>query len=120
SSNHRASWSSAMGRLVARWTESTATERLSSLARLCRVRNTALVLLLLVFGASSAGATDIVVAGLFTDKALVQIDGGALQMLSVGDSAPGSIKLLSVTHDSATFEMAAKHVTIGVGLGRTR
>jgi aspartyl protease family protein len=65
----------------------------------------------------SAGinATDVRVSGLFTDKALVQIDGGRLQTLSVGQKSAEGVTLVSVERDAATFEIGGKRVTIGMG-----
>ena len=54
----------------------------------------------------SAGthATDVRVSGLFTDKAVVQIDGGRLQTLSVGQkSAEGVTLVRSLPEVEALF-----------------
>ena len=64
------------------------------------------------------GATEVIVAGLFPEKALVQIDGAALRTMSVGDSAAGGVKLLSVTEIAANFEILGKRVTLGIETGR--
>ena len=68
---------------------------------------------------AGAGATDVRVSGLFTDKALVQIDGGPLQTLSVGQKSAEGITLLSEARDAATFEIGGKRVTLGMGHART-
>jgi aspartyl protease family protein len=65
-----------------------------------------------------AAAVDITVSGLFPNKALVQIDGGALQTLTVGQKTPQGILLVAVDGDSATFEIEGSRVTVGMGKGR--
>ena len=58
-----------------------------------------------LLAASGAGATDVTVSGLFTNKAVVQIDGGPLQTLSVGQKTPQGVVLVSVDRESATFDV---------------
>src|SRR5882762_4249421 len=67
---------------------------------------------------AGAGATDVTVAGLFPNKALVQIDGGALKTLSVGQRTPEGVVLVSVDRDTATFDVQGKRVTLGLGHAR--
>ena len=67
---------------------------------------------------AGAGATDVIVAGLFTNKALVQIDGGPLQTLSVGQKTREGVVLVSVDRDAATFEIDGKRLTLGMGHAR--
>ena len=67
---------------------------------------------------AGAGATDITVAGLFTNKALVQIDGGPLRTLSVGQKTAEGVVLVSVERDAATFEVEGKRITVGLGHAR--
>src|SRR5262245_21369706 len=62
-----------------------------------------------------AGAADVVVSGLFTNKALVQIDGGPLRTLAVGQATPEGVRLVSVDRDSAVFEIDGKRTTLGIG-----
>lgn len=83
----------------------------------CRHPVAAIILGLLV--STGAGAVDIRVVGLFTNKAVVQIDGGALQTLSVGQKAADGLVLLSVERDSATFDSHGERLTLGLGQGRT-
>jgi aspartyl protease family protein len=75
-----------------------------------------IVLCLLV--SAAAGATDVIVAGLFPNKALVQIDGGALQTLSVGQKTVEGVVLVSVEADAATFDVQGKRVKVGLGQAR--
>jgi aspartyl protease family protein len=67
---------------------------------------------------TGACATDIKVVGLFTNKAVVQIDGGALQTLAVGQKTAEGVLLVSVERDSATFDLHGERVTLGLGHGR--
>jgi len=68
--------------------------------------------------AVGAHATDVRVSGLFMDKALVQIDGGRLQTLSVGQKSAEGVTLVSVERDAATFDIGGKRVTLGLGHAR--
>jgi aspartyl protease family protein len=68
----------------------------------------------------SAGASgmDITISGLFTNKAVVQIDGGPLRTLSVGQKTAEGVVLVSVDRDAATFDIEGKRVTLGLGHAR--
>jgi aspartyl protease family protein len=68
----------------------------------------------------STGATalDVNVVGLFPNKAVVQIEGGALQTLSVGQKTRDDIILLSVARDGATFDIQGRRVAIAIGPAR--
>ena len=63
-------------------------------------------------------ATEVTVSGLFTNKAVVQIDGGPLRTLSVGQSTPEGVVLVSVERDAATFDIDGKRTTLGLGRAR--
>jgi aspartyl protease family protein len=63
----------------------------------------------------AAGAADVVVSGLFTNKAVVQIDGGPIRTLAVGQSTPEGVRLISVDRESAVFEIDGKRMTLGIG-----
>lgn len=71
---------------------------------------------LLVSG--SAAAIDVTVAGLFPNKALVQIDRGPLQTLSVGQRTAEGVALVAVEQDGATFEVDGKRMKLGLGHAR--
>jgi len=71
-----------------------------------------------LLASAGACATDITVAGLFTNKALVQIDGGPLRTLSVGQKTAEGVVLVSVERDTATFDVEGKRVTVGIGHAR--
>ena len=68
----------------------------------------------------STGATalDVNVVGLFPNKAVVQIDGGALQTLSVGQKTRDDIILLSVGRDGAMFDIQGRRVALAIGPAR--
>jgi aspartyl protease family protein len=68
----------------------------------------------------STGATalDVNVVGLFPNKAVVQIEGGVLQTLSVGQKTRDDIILLSVGRDGATFDIQGRRVALALGPAR--
>ena len=68
----------------------------------------------------STGATalDVNVVGLFPNKAVVQIEGGGLQTLSVGQKTRDDITLLSVGRDGATFDIQGRRVALAMGPAR--
>src|ERR1700675_3614364 len=70
----------------------------------------------------STGATalDVSVVGLFPNKAVVQIEGGALRTLSVGQKTRDDIILLSVGRDGATFDIQGRRVALALGPARTQ
>jgi len=70
----------------------------------------------------STGATalDVNVVGLFPNKAVVQIEGGALRTLSVGQKTRDDIILLSVERDGATFDIQGRRVALALGHARTQ
>jgi len=67
---------------------------------------------------SGAGALDVNVVGLFPNKAVVQIDGGTLQTLSVGQKTREGITLVSVERDGATFDILGQRMALGLGHAR--
>lgn len=70
----------------------------------------------LMLAPALAGAADINVIGLFSNKAVVSINGGKPRTLSVGDTAEG-VKLIAANSESATFEMGGKRQTLAAGQG---
>jgi aspartyl protease family protein len=54
------------------------------------------------------------VVGLFKDKAMVRIDGGAPRMISAGQTIQG-VKLLSADSEAAVFEVEGKRRTLNMG-----
>jgi len=59
-------------------------------------------------------ATSVSVMGLFTDKAIVSIDGGKPHTMSAGQSVQG-VKLLAADSGSASFDVDGKRRTLGMG-----
>jgi len=63
----------------------------------------------------TAAAIDVVVSGLFTNKAVVQVDGGPLRTIAVGQSTPEGVRLIAVERDAAVFEIGGQRTTLGLG-----
>jgi aspartyl protease family protein len=77
----------------------------------------------LVFGvlvSSAASALDVNVVGLFPSKAVVQIDGGALQTLAIGQKTAEGVALIAVDRDGATFDVDGQRITLGLGHARMK
>jgi aspartyl protease family protein len=64
--------------------------------------------------AIGARAADVNVVGLFSDKALVEIDRAAPKLMRAGQSLDG-VKLLSADSAQAVFEIDGKRVTLRMG-----
>ena len=69
---------------------------------------------------SGACALDVNVVGLFPNKAVVQIDGGALQTLAVGQKSREGVVLVSVERDGATFDFEGQRMRLGLGHARMK
>ncbi len=82
--------------------------------RLHRIASITLGLLV----STGAIALDVNVVGLFPNKAVVQIEGGALRTLSVGQKINDDIVLLSVERDGATFDIQGRRVALALGPAR--
>lgn len=54
---------------------------------------------------------------LFNGKALVVLDGGKPRMLSVGQTTPEGLKLISASSEAAVIEYKGQRQTLGVGQG---
>jgi aspartyl protease family protein len=77
----------------------------------------------IVFGllfATGATGMDVNVVGLFPNKAVVQIDGGKLQTLSIGQKTAEGVTLLAVARDDATFDIDGQRMTLGLGHARMK
>lgn len=90
--------------------DSTAVDRVARLAVVC----------IAPLFTGAAQATDVVVSGLFTNKAVVQVDGGPIRTLAVGQATPEGVRLLSVDRESAVFEIDGQRTTLGIGQAKTR
>jgi len=77
---------------------------------------TSLAALLLAFPLT-ARAVDIAVTALFNAKAVLVVDNGKPRTLSVGDSTPEGVKLVSASSESAVVEYAGKRQTLMLGHG---
>jgi aspartyl protease family protein len=80
------------------------------------LRFASIVLGLVAYG--GAYALDVKVVGLFPNKAVVQIDGGSLQTVSVGQKTREGVLLVSVEGNGATFEVDGKRLAVGLGSAR--
>jgi aspartyl protease family protein len=67
-----------------------------------------------LFGASAHADTRLNVVGLFSNKAIVTINGGAPKTISAGQSV-GDVKLISADSNSATFVIAGKRQVLKIG-----
>lgn len=68
-----------------------------------------------LLASAAANATQVVVVGVFPNKAAVQIDGGTPRTLSVGQKTPEGVTLLSVERNAATFDIAGKQARLAMG-----
>ena len=83
-----------------------------------RYRIASIVVGLLI--STGAGALDVNVVGLFPNKAVVQIDGGALQTLSLGQKTREGVVLVSVERDGAAFDIQGQRMVLGLGHARMK
>ncbi len=63
----------------------------------------------------AAQAADVALVGLLAGKAMVVIDGGKRQTLTVGASTAEGVKLLSVESGAAVFEIEGKRRRVQIG-----
>jgi aspartyl protease family protein len=82
---------------------------------LMTMRNVSPLLALFLLGAQPAAAADINVLALMAGKAVLAIDGGKPRTLSVGQTTPEKIKLISATSDEAVVEVAGQRRTLTLG-----
>lgn len=80
-----------------------------------RMRHLKSILLALLWVPGVVAAADVAVLGLFPNKAVVVVNGGKPRTLSVGDTTPEGVRLLSADSDSATFEIDGKRETLTPG-----
>lgn len=67
--------------------------------------------------APAAHGADISVNALMGGKALLVIDGAKPRMMSVGQTSPEGVKLVSATSEAAVIEYKGRRQTLGVGQG---
>ena len=63
----------------------------------------------------AAQATDVALVGLLSGKAMVVIDGGKRQTLTVGTSTAEGVKLVAVESGAAVFEIEGKRRRVHIG-----
>lgn len=78
------------------------------------MRNVIPVLVFLLL-ACAAHATDVNVIGLTAGKAVLVIDGGKPRTLTVGQTTPEKIRLISATSEQAVVEVEGKRRTLQLG-----
>ena len=66
-----------------------------------------------VFASGLYAATDVRIDGLFSDRALVSVDGQR-KLLKVGETGPKGVRLLSSDSQQAVLEVDGRMVTLGV------
>jgi aspartyl protease family protein len=88
-------------------------------SRMERRHRVALVALWLLVP-TGALAVDVKLVGLFPSKAVVQIDGGALRTLSLGQKTAEGVVLVSVDRESATFDIEGQRMTFELGHARMK
>ena len=64
-------------------------------------------------------ATDVNVVGLFSNKAVIMVNGGAPRTIDVGGRTAEGVKLISVDQGAATFDIDGKRHRIAMGQGVT-
>lgn len=69
----------------------------------------------LLLSCSLAGAADLALVGLMPDKAVVIIDGGKRQTLSVGGAAVSGVRLAAVEPGAAVFDIDGKRRRMQIG-----
>jgi aspartyl protease family protein len=79
------------------------------------MRHLSAVLLAFLLAPGVAAAADVAVVGLFANKAVVVVDGGKPRTLSVGQTTPEGVRLISADSESATFEIDGKRETLTPG-----
>lgn len=62
-----------------------------------------------------AGAADLALVGLMSDKAMVVIDGGKRQTLTLGGAAVDGVKLVAIEPGAAVFEIDGKRRRMQIG-----
>ena len=74
-----------------------------------------IVALLVFLMPAAASAADVNVIGLFPNKAVVQIDGAAPRVLTVGQPAVNGVSLVASDRETATFLIDGQKKTLKIG-----
>lgn len=72
---------------------------------------------LMAFSFGAGADTRVNVVGLFSGKAVLVINGGAPRTLSVGQTSPEGVKLISADSSQAVLEIEGKRKGLGMGQG---
>jgi aspartyl protease family protein len=78
------------------------------------LKKTALLLVSALASSTAVADTQVNIVGLFSNKAIVMINGGKPKTLSVGQSSEG-VKLLAADSKSATLKIEGKTKQLGMG-----
>lgn len=81
------------------------------------MENIKAILALSLIAALPASAADVNVIGLFSNKAVLVIDGGKPRTLSSGEISPEGIRLISASSESAVVEISGRRQTLTPGHG---
>ncbi len=79
------------------------------------IRHLSAVLTALLLAPGFAAAADVSVVGLFANKAVVIVNGGKPRTMSVGETTPEGVRLISADSESATFEIDGRRETLRPG-----
>jgi aspartyl protease family protein len=79
------------------------------------LRHLSAVLIALLLVPGLAAAADVSVVGLFANKAVVIVNGGKPRTMSVGETTPEGVRLISADSESATFEFDGRRETLRPG-----
>lgn len=80
-----------------------------------RWRHSNLLGLLLITATYAVHATEVNVVGLFNGKAMVIVNGGKQRVLTIGETSPDGIKLISADSSVAVLEIDGKRQTLTMG-----
>jgi aspartyl protease family protein len=87
------------------------------MARILKDCTFSLVSLLLFTAVQYAYCADVAVTALFNGKAVIVVDGGKPRTLTVGESTPEGVKLISANSELAVIESGGQRQTLQLGQG---
>jgi aspartyl protease family protein len=82
-----------------------------------KIKSLSSVACLVMFSPLHAYCADIAVTALFNGKAVLIVDGGKPRTLSVGDSTPEGVKLISANSETAVVEYDRQRQSLQLGQG---
>lgn len=71
-------------------------------------------------GSAAAGSTELALAGVFADRAVLQADDGRLHTLRIGERTADGVKLVSISGSSAVVELDGRRQRLELGGGPIR